>query len=178
MPSVTLKDFQPINNWKVDSEGEKFVCCPAHRGAPRFLIDETTGRRYLNESSGVVGFKCFLLTLGTPFVHPLAMIANLAYRILKIVTLSHFWAARYEKYTFEERLTELGKDLLRIVANPIAIVGLELAAIYGWFRPYDGRKLYATIERATYESFILAPCFQPEPEYHAFGGDIQKRNAF
>ena len=78
----------------------------------------------------------------------------------------------------ENKLADAGKDSLRIVAAPFSILGLELAALYGLIRPYDGRKMYATIERAMYGNPILAPCFQPEPERHAFGGDINERNAF
>ena len=67
---------------------------------------------------------------------------------------------------------------MRIIATPVSILGLELAAIYGIFQPYDGRKLYASFERATYGNFILAPCFQPDPKYHALGGDINEKDAF
>lgn len=178
--SVSLRDFQPINKWKPDLDGEKYNCCREHKGQAKFIVDQTTNRRYFNESQGVVGFKCFLLTLGTPFVHPIASIVNVAYRILKLATLSHFWVEKDDqtKSDFKTRLADAGKDLLRIVATPVSILGLELAAIYGMFRPYDGRKLYASIERATYGNFILAPCFQPDPKYHALGGDINERNAF
>lgn len=177
---VTLRDFQPVNNWKTDLDGEKYSCCQDHNRHAKFLIDQTTNRRYFNESKRVVGFKCFLLMLGTPFVHPIASIINVAYRILKLVSLSHFWIEKdgETKYSFKERLADAGKDILRIVATPVSIVGLELAALYGWFRPYDGRKLYASIERATYGNFILAPCFQPDPKYHALGGDINQKDAF
>lgn len=178
--SVTLKDFYPINKWKPDLEGEKWNCCSEHKGQARHLIDQTTGRKYLNQSKGVVRFKCFLLTLGTPFVHPIAGILNVAYRALKLISLSHFWIPKKEEksYGFKARVQDAGKDLLRIVAQPLAIVGLELAAIYGLIRPYDGRKLYASIERAQYGNFILAPCFQPDAEQHLLGGDPNKKNAF
>jgi hypothetical protein len=46
------------------------------------------------------------------------------------------------------------------------------------FAPYDDRKLYASIERAQYGHFILAPCFQPDPKSHAFGGDPKKEAVF
>lgn len=179
--SISIRDFQPINTWEPDLEGEKYeCCCRKHKGQPKFIVDQATNRRYLNESRGVVRFKCFLLTLGTPFVHPIASIVNVGLRILKLATLSHFWSKEvgYTEYNFKARLAEAGKDLLSIVAAPFSILGLELAAIYGIFLPYDGRKLYASLERATYGSFILAPCFQPNPKYHAFGGDINKRNVF
>lgn len=177
--SVTLRDFQPINNWKPDSKGEKWQY-GEEKGTPKFIVDQTTKRGYLNESGWVVGHKCFFLTLGTPFVHPIAAIVNIAYRIKKLVILTHFWMdiEGEIEYNFKARLAEAGKDLLRIIASPIAVIGLELAAIYGMFRPYDGRKMYASIERAIYGDFILAPCFQPDPKYHAFGGDINKKDVF
>ena len=177
---VTLKDFQPVNHWKIDEKGEQYRFGLWDRPISKHIIDQTTNRKYLNEAENIVGFKCFLLTLGTPFVHPIALIINVAYRILKIATLSHFWVEKKgeTKYKFEARLVDATQDLLRIIATPAALVGLELAAIYGLFRPYDGRKLYASIERAVYGNFILAPCFQPMANYHAFGGDIDKRNAF
>ena len=173
--SVNLRDFQPINSWKPDLNGPKY-----YDGTAQHLIDQTTGRKYLNESKGVVGFKCFLLTLGTPIVHTIASVVNVAYRILKLVTLSHFWMTKEgeKSYNFKSRLKDASTDLIRIVTQPIALVGLELAAIYGLFRPYDGRKLYASIERAQYGNFILAPCFQPNAEEHLLGGDINERNAF
>nr|WP_166155984.1 hypothetical protein [Neochlamydia sp. AcF84]NGY95124.1 hypothetical protein [Neochlamydia sp. AcF84] len=175
MSSVTLRDYQPVNTWKPDLEGPQW-----RDGDPEHLIDMTTGRRYWNESKGCVGFKCFLLTLGTPIAHSIASLVNVAYRIAKLVSFAHFWMDKEgeKPYSFKERLKDAGKHVLRIVTTPIALVGLELAAIYGVFTPYNGRKLYASIERAQYENFILAPCFQPDPRYHALGGNPQERNAF
>ena len=175
---ISIRDFQPINIWKPDLNGEKYH--GYHCGEARFIVDQTTNRRYLNESEEVVGLKCFLLAFETPFVHPIASIVNIVYRILKLATLSHFWVKKGDetKYNFKARLADAGKDLLRIIATPVSILGLELAAIYGIFQPYDGRKLYASFERATYGNFILAPCFQPDPKYHALGGDINEKDAF
>ena len=125
--------------------------------------------------------KSALLTLGTPLVHAIASIINVAIRVFKLITFSHFRAERNEDkghYNFRARLADAGIDLCRVIATPLSFVCLELAALYGLIRPYDGRKLYASIERATYGSFILAPCFQPRPQFHAFGGDINSRDAF
>lgn len=171
--NVTLKDFQPVNEWKLDSKGEKF-----RSGEPVYLIDQSTGRKYLNEDQDIVRFKCLLLSIGTPFVHAVAGLLNVAYRILKLVTFSHFWMNNQTKYNLKERFSDAGSDLLKIIATPISYFALELAALYGLFRPYDGRKLYASIERGTYSNFILAPCFQPNPKKHAFGGKMSERNVF
>ncbi len=175
MSSVTLRDFQPINTWKPDLDGQRWS-----DGDPKHLIDMSTGRKYWNESKSCVGFKCFLLTLGTPIVHSIASLANVAYRIVKLISFSHFWITKgsEKSYSFKERLKDAGKDLVRVITAPIVLVGLELAAIYGMFTPYNGRKLYASIERTQYGNFILAPCFQPDPTCHAFGGNPKKRNAF
>ncbi len=177
---VTLRDFCPINRWEQDVKGEKWGGYDHDKADPKFLIDKTTNRKYFNESTGCVRFKCSLLALGTPVVHAIASVCNVAYRIAKVVSLSHFWMhhEKASKCSFKARALDAGKDLLRIVTMPITLAGLELAAIYGMFRPYDGRKLYASVERATYGHFILAPCFQPDPMRHALGGDINKKNAF
>ena len=89
--SITIRDFCPINRWKVDREGEKRHCCREHEGEPEFIIDGSTGRRYWNEDRSIVRIKSFGLTLGTPVIHSVAIISNMAYRVLKTATLSHFW---------------------------------------------------------------------------------------
>jgi len=172
--SVVIRDFQPISTWELDSNGSKY-----RDQTPIYLIDTSTNKKYLNESKNCVRIKCFLLTLGTPIVHSIASLVNVVYRILKLVSFSHFTGKEGETpYSFKGRLKDAGLDLLRIVTTLIAFIGLELAAVYGVFTPYNGRKLYASIERAQYERFILAPCFQPMPTSHLFGGDMDKKDAF
>lgn len=173
--SISIRDFQPVNVWMPDCHGPCY-----YSGEPLFLKDASTGRHYLNETKTVVGFKCFLLALGTPFVHPITACITIAFRILKLITLAHFWITREDEknYNFSGRLLHATKDFLRIVAAPLMLVGFELSALYGLIRPYDGRKLYASLERTLYGSWILAPCFQPKPTSHAFGGDLYCRNAF
>ncbi|NGX42301.1 MAG: hypothetical protein K940chlam7_00579 [Chlamydiae bacterium] len=171
--SVTLKDFQPYNSWKVEGNGKKY-----EGGKPANLIDETTGRKYGNESKGCVRFKCALLTLGTPLVHAIAAPLNVAYRILKLISFFHFWKPQEGNYSFKARALDAAADLLRVVGTPIALLGLELSAVFGIFTPYDGRKLYASFERAFYNHFILAPCFQPDPKTHLLGGDPNKPDQF
>lgn len=43
-------------------------------------------------------------------------------------------------------LWQLAKEIAKIVTYPLAIVALEFAALYGLFRPLDGRAMYASIE--------------------------------
>lgn len=177
---IMLRDFQPFNTWKVDENGRKWDDCPE----PAELIDQTTGRKYLNESKGIVRFKCFLVTLGTPIVHTVASLINIAYRVALLVSFSHFWNIQDKQYTFKARLQDYGYDLLRIIATPIALVGLQLSSLYGVFSPYNGRKVYATFERALYGqgihpgAGILAPCFQPDAAKHLLGGDIGSKDTW
>ncbi len=173
--SISFGDFCPINTWEPDTKGQKWS-----NGEPQMLIDKTTGKHYLNEYKHVVAIKCFLLTIGTPVVHSIVSLVNVAYKIIKLISFSHFWEEREEEksYSLKGRLQEAGQDFLRVLTTPLALMGLELAAFYGLFTPYNGRKLYASIERAQYGHFILAPCFQPRPQFHAFGGDMNEQNAF
>ena len=202
-PVSTWKVDEEGERWKKLLSGtmtQKYVYCPYERNEggywkldystitdanykdlePMYVIDQSTNNKYWNESKNVTRLKCFLLTFGTPFVHTVASIANIAYRILKLVTLSHFWVKKEgeENYSFTARLKDAEVDLLRIVTTPLTIVGLELSAIFGLLTPRNGRKLYASFERAQYGNFILAPCFQPSPQQHALGGDPDKPNQF
>jgi len=170
-----FNDFQIFNKWETEKNGLVF-----ENGRPMWLIDQTTGRKYLNESKTVIRAKCLLLTIGTPFIHLIVAIKNIAQRTLNVTNTSRRFVAyrNTQGVTFNAWLDYSKGDLIRIAAQPIAYIGLEIAAIYGLIRPYDGRKLYATIERAEYEKHILAPCFQPSPVKHLFWGKINQQNAF
>lgn len=162
---VTLKDFCPINQWVVDPTPD----APDHgrwcsNNEPIYLIDQTTGRAYWNESKTCVAIKCGLLAIATPFGHTVASAINVGIRLKRIISGTS---------------KEPGMDLARIVATPIGIVGLELAAFYGVIgNPYDARKIYGSGERFLYGRDVFAPCFQPDPKAHFFGGDPSKKNAF
>lgn len=215
MNNIERNDFLPINNWSVIHKpiSEKgwddwywhnqamnelnllIIRNPGIEAAdprcvalaskmdPRYIKDQSTGKRYWNESTGCVRVKCLLLSLATPFIQPLWMIANVAYRILRI-------GRNCLDKTY--RQNELRMDALRILATPFAYVGLELSALYGIFSPYNGRKLYGTIERFLYHTgkkpknslqavlygdAKMAPCFQANPVRHFFGGSPDKKNA-
>ncbi|MEX1012244.1 MAG: hypothetical protein WD595_01020 [Waddliaceae bacterium] len=149
MTSLTLGDFQPFNNWELVQ----------NKGKTPYLLDATTGKKYLYEDKVTIGLQCLILTIGTPSLQLTASIVNIAYRILKLVTLSHFWIHKPEEksYSIKGRVKDAGLDLLRVVTQPIAVVGLQLSAIYGLFRPYDGRKLYSSIELAQYGNTLFSP---------------------
>lgn len=156
--SLSLKDFQPINRWSHDSS----YALQEVDEIPD-LIDETTKRLYRNEPEWIIRFKCTLLTVATPLVHTTAGCLYTAAKILKLVTLSHFWlpSQAEKRYGLKARLHHAASDMARIIIFPFALLGLELSALYGLVRPYDGRKLYASFERSLYGKPLLAPCFQP-----------------
>jgi len=182
MVDIIRADFKLVSQWSVEENGEKFQnCCPSHGGQPKWLIDGSTGRKYLNESKGCVRTKCILLTLGTPLYHSIAAMAMVVSKIFRVITFANFWLPKEgDGYNFKGRLKDVGKDVAGIFLLPLAIVGLELSNIYGWISPYNGRKLYASIERVFFggPDLALAPCFQPDPQSHAFGGDIDIRDQF
>jgi len=165
---VTPKDFLPTT-WRKDVDGPTWY----NDSMPMYIIDESTDRRYFNESKSVVRFKCFLVALGTPFVHSVAALIFTAKRIVGAAT-----SIFCKNFNTQQKLALAGKNIARVFTAAPSVLALEMAAIFGLFSPYNGRKLYASIERAQYGHFVLAPCFQPDPTTHAFGGDINQRNAF
>ena len=169
---VVIDDFCPLNDWTADSFPPSKLFgggkCQTCRQEPRQITDQH--REYFNDNEMDIRIKGVALAIGTPFIHPIAIVHNVAYRLLRTITLSRLWVEKEGETSYElrARLQDVGSDLLKIVAAPIALVGLELAALYAIVSPRDGKKLYATIERAEYGGFILAPCFQPGYDvYHS-----------
>jgi xanthosine utilization system XapX-like protein len=183
MIDMKLKDFQPLfNGWEVADPKQGLW---DNSNESRFIVDKPTGRLYTNESKNVVRFKCFWITLGNPLVHVVASFINVVYRIVLLITFSHFRGDKKDannkiipNYPFKARLIDAGIDLLRIKSTPLSLIALPLASLFGLLRPYDGRKLYASIERAIYGRPILAPCFQPNPTHHFFGGKITAKDQY
>ncbi|MFZ0565784.1 MAG: hypothetical protein WAM28_06335 [Chlamydiales bacterium] len=160
MTNLIKQDFNLVSSWR--EEGN-------------YLIDESTNRKYLNESKGLVRKKCLLLALGTPIVHLIASIINILIRLIKIIA---FWMNGCKNYGWKERLKEKGAEVAKLGLALITPIALEMASLYGCYSPYDGRKLYASIERASYGGPLLAPCFQPSATRHLFGGDINEKDVW
>ena len=54
-----------------------------------------------------------------------------------------------------------------------------VAAFHGLLSPYDGRKLYASLERLGgryYDTFALSPCFQTNPIGHLLSKQAEPGN--
>jgi hypothetical protein len=165
-----IKQFLPSADWEIvmmDEVNAKMI--EPYEGSHKkigLIRDKSTGDTYLDEHIELVRGKCILLTLGTPVVQTLVLTINVVKRVLKLITLWDFWAEEIPgtPYNFKAKLEGAGKDLLRIVATPIALVGLQVAAIYGIFDPWNGRKAYGRIENWMYDEWTLAPCFRANPK--------------
>lgn len=176
--SITTADFALKTEWEIDKNGPVFNCCDIHSKCPKYIVDLKTGKKYLNESPKVIRFKCFWLTLGTPLVHTPAGLVNVAIRTAKVFSGYHFWKSNQCKNR-SECIKEVKLDVLKVLAQPAITIGLEGAALYGIFKPYEGRKIYSAFETIAYEDiFRLAPCFRAEPASHLFRGSIDKKDAF
>lgn len=163
---IDLSHFIPCNQWEESSRS-------------LYIIDKSNDDAYFNDCPRVKRLKCLALAFVTPIIHAIGILLNIANRIAKLITFSHFWYPDdSEEYSFQNRLFEFGKDMIRIAFAPMIYVGLELSAIYGLILPYDGGKLYATFERCAFGRELAAPCFQPSPSYHLGGGDVFTLNSW
>ncbi|MCH9613171.1 MAG: hypothetical protein SP1CHLAM54_01680 [Chlamydiia bacterium] len=142
------------------------------------VVDLTNNDPYGNEELGVIRGKCLALSLTTPIVHAVTCVVNVANRVGKVVSLSHFWWPSGGDYSLISRAVACGKDILQVVMTPIVYVGLELSALYGLAMPLQGRKLFATFERYAFGDAVLAPCFQPSAERHLGGASASVLNAW
>lgn len=172
--------FNPISKWSLEEHE---------------IVDKNTGDKYCNDSTRTVRLKCAALFAASWIIQPIGLTLNLLNRIAKIVTFAHLWNPSQEKYNFKARIAEWGKDILLVVATPLILVGMIFSALYGaTLSPYDGRKLYSTLERLAYSGgyqffntdydgknphdYLLAPCFQPDPKAHLGGGELGKSDAW
>ncbi len=130
-------------------------------GRPVYSFDKTSGKYYLYMSSWTLRSTAITKVITLPF----EAAWNMATRILKLVTLHHFWqgascrGANTQPYALKNRLLSAVNDTLKCIATPFATVALELAALYTMLATDNGRKLYATISRAVYGKEY---CFTPD----------------
>lgn len=169
---TTSRDFRPINQWQVEELGKTTETWHNYGVKAKFIVDQTTGKRYLNQSTINIRTKCFALSFVTLFLQPILFTINaIAHIYDSCVKLAHG--------EVKKGFLEIAKTIGRIILFPFTLIALEFAALYGVFNPYDGRKLYASIERVGLGGPIfLAPCFQPDPKSHFFGGDINAEAAW
>jgi hypothetical protein len=97
--AMTQEDWQLSDiQWTVDEAGPKFEGSET----PKWLVDSTTGKRYLNESKNIVRFKCLLLAPLQIFqASVIAGPLNIAFRSLKILSGYHFWSEQASEKTYQ-----------------------------------------------------------------------------
>lgn len=139
-------------------------------------IDLSNADVYWRDDPRTSKVKCLALFVATPLIHAIGLVLNLANRVVKVVSLAHFWHPSLKNCSLADRSFSFGRDLLRVAFTPIIYVGLELSAFYGLMQPDSGKKLYATFERCAYGKAMLAPCFQPFATRHLGGGIPGRRN--
>ncbi|MBS0585374.1 MAG: hypothetical protein JSR76_03615 [Verrucomicrobia bacterium] len=166
--SYSFKDFQP-SGWTVVSDGDKYEGIEI----PKWIRNDVTGKKYLNEKESTIRAKCAVFVIGTPVLHALYSISLVAETGAQIIR--RFAIA---KAPLKVKLLNTGKELLRVALLPIAIVGLTLAAAIGVFNPRYGRQLYGSIEGVIYKMGKAAPCFAPNARAHGAGGPIGRRGAW
>jgi hypothetical protein len=138
--TLTLGSFAPINSWEPDTFR------PTWEGSTEkaFVIDLTTGNRYLN-----IGEK-YLRISSLAMLIPVLPAFFVAIKILKVVSFSHFWRheeAEKNGYSLPSRLVRCFTDLVLITTSPILLIAMEVSALYGIIRPNDGRKMYEVFAR-------------------------------
>jgi hypothetical protein len=192
---LTIDSFSTGGKWTPCNAKGTFI----NSTNAMWVQDSLSGKTYLNQPTDCLRIKlAFLTGILAPAGNAVSLSVNAGYRALKIVSLSHFWlplskvnsdqAPDKGSYNFDMRCIELARDIIRIVAAPLALVALFFVSWGGALSfskegPRDATKLYSSIEIAMYGGrmddghFGWAPCYQPEATSHALGGDINKERA-
>lgn len=164
-----------------------------------YIEDQITGELYLDEPQHSVAFKSFLVALATPlytiakmswhtFKTPLEMSGIALHSIAPIGQLFYSGnfceAAKDTQRAFVQIFEVFGTGLFEIVKAPLFALGCELAALYGIFKPYHGRKYEALIENAWQQGsshkldFRNINAREGESCLKAFFKDIQESRPF
>jgi len=163
---ICFSHFLPFTYFENDPNGGWFAT----------IRDLSNGDLYLDDDQ----IRLKSLALSTLGIIPqiLFTLLNLINRIIKLVSFAHFWHPSQEELSLGKQIWSFGADLLRVAFTPLIFLMMEIAAIYGIIAPYNGRKLYATFERCAYGDGKLAPCFQPRPDRHFFGGNLENPSSW
>ncbi len=167
--SITLGDFCPWNTWSRVMETVT-VRDKVFNYGTQLEKDLTTNRVYLIQSADTLRIKNVGLLIWTVAAH----VQNTVLRVFTMLSL-YTCLENSDKLTLSDRLTLLGKDVLKLAATPVVVVALEAAALYGMICPKEGRKEYASIERFSHSKLGIrgrdlfgrnspycAPCYQPD----------------
>jgi hypothetical protein len=164
-----------------------------------YIEDIKTGEMYLDEPGYVVAVKCFCIALGMPFyalgkVIWYAVKTPVQIAVIACDTIANtgeqlmlgrlYEAATHSKEGLIEAAQVLANGIFDIVKSPFLAIGCELAAIYGIFKPFHGRKFERIFENAWQNgvSFREDARKFPEPSekfsWKDFKRDIHNANPF
>jgi len=165
---LTINDFRPCcNGWHEDTSGIKVnhaegsTSCKVFEiikafhslehlkeGSPLFIIDKSTGHRYINTPKERLRDNNFV-TMAVSILSLPTMILNISVmKTLRVVSFYHFWKDSEVTLTLSDRLKSTAADIARVVALPLAILGLTLSPVYGLISPRNGEKMFTSIQRA------------------------------
>ena len=136
---LTPGDFCPFNKWDIHQEEDR---------APT-LRDRTTGKHYEQAGKGTIRLKGVALFFGTAIQAGIG-VGSMLLETGKVVSGYHFW--KKGDGTCREKVKRGCVDSLKSVVlvgcTPFYVTALACAAIYTIVNPFDGRKLYGSIETA------------------------------
>lgn len=162
----------PVNDWTVDRGGKRYRRASSYK----YVIDGSTGERYLDESSKHTHIKFALVTFGATFYHIVSLVVATAYRFFRVLFFHAFWKETDKKNdSFKARLIEWLSDGIRLFISPLGLPCLLITAIYGLVRGnQDARKLHAQMEIVFYGHPVAALCFHAQPFNSAYDNPMRR----
>lgn len=126
-------------------------------------FNPTTLRYTPKQSDGTIRAKAVGLAIAGPVLHTAMAVANFVGRVLRTITLYHFWSYQVEggKFDAKEGFKKTGEDLTKAFAGllaPIVMPGLAIATIIS---PKNGRDWYGAAEALVYGQNAPARSFAP-----------------
>lgn len=128
-----------------------------------YIQELKTGNLYFDDPSYVVAMKCFMIFLAMPIYTAGKLMWNVFKTPVDIVAVAidtfvnmgeKFCSLQLYEGCIEIKegcvqiIKTLGSGLFEIIKAPIFGFGAELAALYGIFKPYHGRKMEGMVENA------------------------------
>jgi len=158
---LSYNHFFPLSRFKE----EPFDKCNPKRAR---IVDTLTGDRFNNDDRSTIRVKCLLLSLTVPVLHTIAALIDILDKLCLFIKTLRKLITYEDEEPIMKKVADLMKIIVQIILVPVCVILLELAALYGLVCPYNGRKLFANLERFRYGSDAFAPCFQPT----AFGDQV------
>jgi len=164
---LTLNSFRPFgNNWKEDVDGPRVTqedlaeifyevtlrtsrvaqwvrTCLPKEGDPKYIIDSSTGDKYLNHPIKMERIILGFCLVGTTLLSPFMLVCKAVSTVFHTVSFYHFRATR----SFSLGLQKTGIEIVQTILYPVGLVGIAGASLYGQFFPRNGDKLTTSINR-------------------------------